>query len=176
MEFEKEPQRPTPTTEKTAVSPKAPSKPYGAQPTRTFPPIQKNYAQEVSVFMGAVLILIGLVGLVMDNLFAAHLSYTHSVVLVVTGALAVWFGFSSIINVKRLSYILGGFYGALGVLGFMVGLRGMPTVGSLTEDRFLWRLVPGALELGTVDHSLHIIFAAIFILGAALNFKKTQSF
>lgn len=177
MEFEKEPQRPTPTkgpTEKSPISPRGPSKPYEAKPIKTMLPTQKTYAREVSVILGASLILIGLVGFVMDNFLGAHLSYAHNVIHVVTGALAVWFGFDSVVNAKRTSYIFGTIYGALGILGFIVGVRGIPSVGAINEDRFLWRIVPEAFELGTIDHSLHIIFSAIFILGAALTFKKIQ--
>lgn len=174
MEFEQEPQRPTPPQEKPSAGPKAPTKPYQTKPTKTLLPTQKNYAQEVSVVMGASLLIIGLLGFVMDNLFGAHLSYSHNVIHVITGALAVWFGFNSVTTAKRFSYIFGVFYGALGLLGFVAGVPGMPTVGSINEDRFLWRIVPETLELGTADHSMHIIFAAIFILGAALSFKKIQ--
>lgn len=177
MEFEKEPQRPTPLkrpTEKPPISPRAPSKPYETKPVKTMLPTKKTYAREVSVILGASLILIGLVGFVMDNFLGAHLSYAHNVIHVVSGALAVWFGFDSVSNAKKTSYIFGTIYGALGILGFIVGVRGMPSVGAIHEDRFLWRIVPEAFELGTVDHSLHIIFAAIFILGAALGFKKNQ--
>lgn len=166
MEIEREPQRPTPTP---------PTKPYQAKSTTTtLPPLQKNYSQEVSVIMGLSLVLIGLVGFVMDNLFGAHLSYTHNVIHVLTGALAMWFGFSSLATARRSNLIWGIFYGALGILGFIAGVAGTPSVGAIHEDRFLWRISPESLELGTVDHSMHIIFAAIFILGAALNFKKAQ--
>lgn len=168
MELEKEPRKPTPPK---ATAPK----PYQAQPTKTFLPTQKNYAQEVCVVMGVTFITVGLVGFVVDNLFGAHLSYTHNTVHVVSGLVALWFGFDSVKNAKIVSYSLGALYGIIGVLGFILGTQGMPTIGSITEDRFLWRIMPEALELGSVDHTLHLIFAAIFLIGASLNFKRFQN-
>lgn len=150
-------------------------KPYQTQPTKTFVPIKKNYSQEVCVVMGVAFLVIGFVGFVVDNLLGAHLSYAHNAIHVISGLLALWYGFDSVQNAKRFSYTFGALYGALGIVGFLIGTRGMPSLGALTEDRFLWRVVPDILELGTVDHSLHVLFGFVFILGAALNFKKMRN-
>lgn len=175
MDFEREPQRQTPPgKEKPTVKPSATTKPFQAKPAKTLLPTEKNYSQEVAVIMGSILVLIGLIGFVMDNLLGAHLSYAHNVIHVVSGGLALWFGFNSFVNAKRFNYIFGAVYGALGILGFIVGTTGIPTVGQITEDSFLWRMIPERLELGTVDHTLHLIFAAVFILGAALTIRRTR--
>lgn len=171
MELEKEPRKPTPP-KVTPQEPSPPSKIYRAQPTETFLPIQRRYAQEVCVVMGIALVVMGLVGFVVDNFLGAHLSYTHNAIHVASGALSLWFGFDSALSAKRFSYIFGTIYGVLGVLGFLFGSLGIPAIGSLVEDRYLWKPIPDVLELGTVDHSLHILFGVVFLLGATLTFKR----
>lgn len=173
MELEKQ-KKPTPPPSNVTPLPTQATKTYQAQPTKTYLPIQKNYVQEVCVIMGTLLLITGLVGFVVDNLLGAHLSYTHNAIHVASGALALWFGFDSPLNAKRFSYTFGAIYGLLGVLGFAFGVRGMATVGNIAEDRYLWRVIPEVLELGTVDHVLHLLFGAVFILGALLTFKRYQ--
>lgn len=168
MELEKEPRKST-------IPPQPSAKPYQTQPTKTFLPIKKNYSQEVCVVMGVAFLVLGLVGFVVDNLFGAHLSYTHNAIHVVSGALSLWFGFDSLTNAKRTCYVLGTIYGAAGILGFFLGHQGIPSLGNMAEDNYLWKIIPAVLELGTVDHILHILFGAIFLNAAALNFKRFQS-
>ncbi|MGZ3771042.1 MAG: DUF4383 domain-containing protein [Bdellovibrio sp.] len=176
MDFEREPQRQVPPEkERPTLKPKAKTRPFQARPAKTLLPFERNYAQEVAVVMGGILILAGLIGFVMDNFLGAHLSYAHNVIHVVSGGLAVWFGFDSVLNAKRFNYTFGVIYGLLGLLGFFIGTTGIPSVGATAQDSFLWRLIPGTLELGTVDHILHLIFAAVFILGAAVTLKRTKT-
>lgn len=168
MDLEKETPKAAPTD---TPSPK----PYQTQPAKSFIPTQKNYAPEVCVVLGVAFILLGFVGFVVDNLFGAHLSYTHNAIHVVSGAFALWFGFDSPKNALRFSYTFGILYGLLGALGFALGQSGMPTVGSLTQDSYLWKVIPDVLELGSTDHAIHILVSAVFLLGAALNFKRLQN-
>lgn len=168
MELEKE-------SKKTAVSGELAHKPYQSLPAKTFIPSRKNYSQEVSVVMGVAFLVLGLVGFVVDNLFGAHLSYTHNAIHVASGALALWFGFDSLKNAKRLCYTLGTLYGATGILGYFLGDQGMPSVGTLVEDKFLWKIIPEVLELGSNDHALHILIGAIFLNAAFLTFKRFQT-
>nr|WP_295905783.1 hypothetical protein [uncultured Bdellovibrio sp.] len=173
MELEKQRKPTTPPSNVTPLPTEA-TKTYQAQPTKTFVPIQKNYSQEVCVIMGVLLLITGLVGFVVDNLLGAHLSYTHNAIHVALGALALWFGFDSLANAKRFSYFFGTIYGLLGIVGFALGREGLPDVGNIVEDRYLWKAIPKVLEFGTVDHVLHLIFAAVFILGAVMTFKRFQ--
>lgn len=173
MEPERELRKPTPP--KTTTPPvSTPEKSYQAQPTKTFLPIQKNYSQEVCVFMGVILVVFGLIGFVVDDMLGAHLSYTHNAIHVASGALALWFGFDSLKTAKIFSYTFGTIYGLLGVLGFALGKSGVATMGTIAEDRYLWKVLPTALELGTADHILHILFGATFLLAASLTFKRLQ--
>ncbi|XGC80050.1 DUF4383 domain-containing protein [Bdellovibrio bacteriovorus] len=173
MELEREPRR------KPSIPPQAqrqePSISRAYKPsasTQLAVPTKKSYAQEVCVVLGATSVVIGLIGFVADNFLGAHLSYTHNVIHVVSGAMAMWFGFDSLANAKRFSVIFGAIYGALGILGFIIGTSGIPSHGAIHPDRFLWKPAPDVLEFGTTDHILHIFIAASFLIGAIFTFKR----
>lgn len=131
-----------------------------------------SYARQVCLFMGVILFFVGLIGFVMDNFLAAHLSYVHNVIHVISGILAVGFGYYGLQAAKNFSYTFAAIYGLLGVAGFIVGTQGMSTVGHIGEDRFLWKIRPEVLELGTTDHVIHILVAAIFLAGAIYTSKR----
>ncbi|QDK43686.1 hypothetical protein DOM22_00125 [Bdellovibrio sp. ZAP7] len=135
---------------------------------------RKTFAQETSVFVGTALVVFSLLGFVVDNLLGAHLSPAHNVIHLVAGALLVWFGFSSEQKAKKCSLIFGAFYAVLGVLGFMVGTPGMPSVGNLVRDDSLWLVVPEHLELGSTDHLIHLLLAAVLIGGALMKFRRLR--
>jgi hypothetical protein len=135
---------------------------------------RKTFAQETSVFIGTSLVVVGFIGFVVDNLMGMHLSYAHNLIHLVGGALLVWFGFKNERQAKKCSLVLGSFYGVLGVLGFIVGTPGMPTVGSLIRDDSLWLISPEHLELGSRDHVVHLIVAAALLGGALFKFRRMR--
>ncbi len=51
--------------------------------------------------------------------------------------------------------VLGAVYLLLGVVGFVLG----------DGEGRMFHLIPGALELGTMDHIIHVVLAAIFVFG-----------
>lgn len=131
-----------------------------------------SYARQVCLFMGVILFSVGLIGFVMDNFLGAHLSYVHNVIHVVSGLLAIGFGYYGLQAAKNFSYTFGVIYGLLGVAGFIVGTQGLSTVGHIGEDRFLWKIRPEVLEFGTTDHIIHLLVAGIFIAGAMYVSKR----
>ncbi|UOF01253.1 DUF4383 domain-containing protein [Bdellovibrio reynosensis] len=173
MELEREPRR-KPTIPPQAQRPEPSiSRAYKpAASTQVAAPTKKSYAQEVCVVLGASSVVIGLIGFVADNFLGAHLSYTHNVIHVVSGAAAMWFGFDSLANARRFSVIFGAIYGALGLLGFIIGTSGIPSHGAIHPDRFLWKPAPEVLEFGTSDHILHLLIAGAFLIGAMVSFKR----
>jgi hypothetical protein len=145
-------------------------------------PNKTSIANQVCWYMGGLMMALGIVGYVVPNLFQAHLNPVHNLILVVSGALALWFGLNAVdYNAKKFSYWFGGVYMLLGVAGFAFGQRALsltrPTVSGIPEESaFLWKLVPGNLELGTTDHVLHIVIGGIFLLGAYLTLRKVRPF
>ena len=149
-------------------------KTYPTEPTKTYLPTYKNYAQEAAIILGVGLLMLGFIGLVVNDLFGAHLSFINNSLHVITGALSIWFGFDNFKSAKRVCFIFGSFYGIMGILGFLIGNEGLPTVGHLAADRFLWRILPRVLEFGFVDHTFHCLLGGLFLTSGALNFKSIK--
>jgi hypothetical protein len=129
-------------------------------------------AKTVATILGAVFVLLGLLGFLAPGLLGAHLSMTHNVVHLVSGALALYFGLAARIESARIfDLAFGVVYGLLGVAGFLFGAPGQMSsaIPGPHTDANVLTVIPGALELGTMDHTLHVAIGAIFIVGALLT-------
>ena len=116
-------------------------------------------AKTVAKILGVVFILVGLAGFAMPNLLGAHLNTAHNLVHLVSGALALYFGFAATLSAARLFCIVFGIvYALLGVAGFLLG------TGS---ERML--AIDDLLMLGTMDHIIHILLGIIFLAGGFLT-------
>jgi len=107
-------------------------------------------AKTVAKIMGLVLLLVGVLGFthVLDSL-GAHLSPAHNLVHILSGVIALYFGFAgSLGGAKSFCIIFGLIYLLLGILGLAMG-----------------ELHIGPLMLGKVDHGIHLIVGAIFLAG-----------
>jgi hypothetical protein len=106
-----------------------------------------------------VFILVGLCGFIMPNLLGAHLNLTHNLVHIISGAIALYFGFAGSLSGARLFCIIFGIvYGLLGVCGFLLGHP---------PDRMFE--VAGMLHLGTMDHIIHILLGVLFLIGGFMT-------
>jgi Domain of unknown function (DUF4383) len=118
-------------------------------------------AKTVCKVLGVVFLLVGLVGFVSPNLLNAHLSPVHNVVHIVSGAIALYFGFAgSLSGAKAFSLVFGVVYLALGILGMALG----------TGDDRMW--MAGPLHLGQADHGIHLLLGVVFLAGGLFT-KKT---
>lgn len=141
-------------------------------------PFRFSPANQACWYLGASLLALGLVGFVVPGLFYSHLNPPHNVIMILTGIGSVILGLIKPDYVaKKVCYAMGGFYTLLGVAGFAFGVRALsttrPTVTGIPEESsFLWRLIPGRLELGTVDHSIHIAVGLIFLACAYVTLRK----
>lgn len=110
-------------------------------------------AKTVAKIMGVVLLLVGVLGFthVLDSL-GAHVGpgyVAHNLVHLVSGGLALYFGFAgSLSGAKGFCTIFGLVYLLLGILGLAMG-----------------DLTLGPLVLGKADHGIHLIVGAIFLGG-----------
>ena len=119
-------------------------------------------AKTVCKILGVVFLLVGLLGFVSPNLLGAHLNAAHNVVHIVSGALALYFGFAgTLAGAKTFSLVFGVVYLGLGVLGMAMGTG---------ADR-MWML--GPLHFGQVDHGIHILLGVVFLAGGLFT-KKTD--
>jgi hypothetical protein len=106
-----------------------------------------------TTFGGAFLAGIGLIGFAFPGFMGMHLSVLHNVVLLLSGAMALYFGLKASTAAARAFCIgFGAVYGLLGLAGFVAGGLGHPVT-----------IIPGALVLGTMDHLVHLILGAIFL-------------
>ncbi len=87
-------------------------------------------AKTVCKILGVVFLLVGLLGFVSPDFLGAHLTAAHNVVHLVSGAVALYFGFAgSLAGAKTFALVFGVVYLGLGVLGFGIGCRSRSRCG-----------------------------------------------
>ncbi len=123
-------------------------------------------AKTVCKIMGALFLIIGTVGFIQPNIFGFHLSGIHSIIHLVTAALAFYFGFAASSKAaKTFAIIFGAFYLGLGVLGFA-----SPDLIANSIQAHQVRGVPRNLM---PDNILHIVVGAIFLASAVVRMPVT---
>ena len=111
-------------------------------------------AKTACKILGVVFLLVGVCGFAAPNLLGAHLMPVHNVIHIVSGAVALYFGFAgSLSGAKTFCLVFGVIYLALAVLGLALGQP---------PDR-MWMV--GRLHFGQVDHFIHGVFGLIFLAG-----------
>ena len=79
-------------------------------------------AKTVCKILGVVFLLVGVLGFVSPNFLGAHLNSAHNVVHIVSGAIALYFGFAgTLAGAKTFALVFGVVYLGLGVLGLGMG-------------------------------------------------------
>ena len=118
-------------------------------------------AKTVCKILGVVFILVGLIGFVSPGFLGTHLSMTHNLVHLISGAIALYFGFAGTLSAARLFCIVFGVvYGLLGVVGFLLGTG---------NDRMFEALSSLGLHLGTMDHVVHILLGVLYLIGGLMT-------
>jgi hypothetical protein len=118
-------------------------------------------AKTICKILGVVFLLVGVCGFAAPTLLGAHLTPPHNVVHIVTGVIALYFGFAgSLSGAKAFSLVFGVVYLALGILGLVLG----------TPPERMWMV--GPLHFGTSDHAIHILLGILFLAGGLFT-KKT---
>lgn len=131
-------------------------------------------AKTVCKILGVVFVIVGVAGFVAPNLMGTHLTLAHNLVHIVSGAIALYFGFAgSASGARTFCLVFGAVYLLLGVVGFLMGAPGTPTMAGMVADTRLWKVIPGALELGQMDHIVHILLGIVFLAGGALGGRDT---
>lgn len=128
-------------------------------------------AKKVATILGIGFLLVGLIGFISPHFLGTHLSMAHTIVHLLSGAIALYLGLKGTPSqAKTFCLVFGLVYALLGVGGFLLGSQGSPSAGvpGPSDDR-LWKVIPGTLELGTMDHIIHILLGAIFLIGGLLD-------
>lgn len=128
----------------------------------------KSAAQVFCVGLGVILLVIGMAGFAIPNLWGGHFGPVHNFIHIVSGVISLWYGAGrSALSAKRFSQLMGGFYLLMGVVGLLLGAGNADA---------MWIAIPNVLEFGTTDHFLHIVVAAAFFLGSLLTLRKKSEF
>ncbi len=118
-------------------------------------------AKTICKVLGVGLLLVGVAGLAAPTLLGAHLTPPHNVVHIVSGVIALYFGFAGTLSgAKTFALVFGIVYLGLGMLGISFGQA---------PDR-TWMV--GPLHFGTADHAIHILLGVLFLAGGLFT-KKT---
>jgi hypothetical protein len=126
-------------------------------------------AKTICLVIGIVFLVVGVLGFVMPGLLGAHLSLAHNLIHIISGALALYFGTAGSLSAARtFSIVFGVVYLLLGVAGFVAGQNDITTLSGMEEmgpDERMLKVIPGQLELGTMDHLIHIVIGLLFLIG-----------
>ena len=130
-------------------------------------------AKTICKILGVVFLLVGLIGFAKPDLMGTHLSLLHNIVHIASGAVALYLGFAGTLAAARLfCLVFGAVYLLLAILGFALGGPGVPTVPGMAgmgSDPNLWKVIPGQLEFGRMDHIVHVLLGVLFLLGGFLT-------
>jgi hypothetical protein len=107
----------------------------------------------------------------MPGFLGTHLSLAHNAVHLISGALALYLGFAGSASAARtFCLVFGAVYLLLGIVGFVMGAPGASAIAGMTmEDSKLWKVLPGTLELGKMDHIVHCLLGVVFLAGGLLG-------
>lgn len=131
-------------------------------------------AKTVCKILGVIFLLVGVAGFVAPGMLGTHLSLAHNLVHIISGAIALYFGFAgSASGAWTFCIVFGAVYLLLGVVGFVMGTPGVSTIAGMThQDARLWKVLPGTLELGQMDHIVHVLLGVVFLIGGLLGRKE----
>jgi len=116
-------------------------------------------AKTACKILGVIFVIVGIAGFAAPHLLGAHLTPPHNLVHIVSGAIALYFGFAGSAGAARgFCIIFGIVYLLLGICGWFLGTGAdhMFNIGTL-------------LMLGKIDHIIHILLGVIFLAGGALG-------
>ena len=135
-------------------------------------------AKTVATILGAAFILLGLLGFVAPGMMGMHLTLTHNLIHIISGALALYFGLAGTLSGARAFCIaFGAVYALLGIAGYLLGSDQPHTVSVPSHgatDPSLWKVIANNLELAAAEHGLHILLGIVFLIGGLLTKRDVR--
>ena len=127
-------------------------------------------AKTICTILGIAFILVGIIGFLAPGLMGFHLSLAHNLIHLISGAIALYLGLRGTLAAARtFCIVFGAVYALLGVAGYLLGRagarRGRRAGGPPRATDSSSEVLPGSLELGSVDHTLHILLGLVFLIG-----------
>ena len=128
-------------------------------------------AKTICKLLGVVFLIVGVCGFVKPDLLGTHLSLVHNAVHIISGIVALYLGFAgSLAGARTFCLVFGVVYLLLGILGFVLGTAGASEVHGMTStDPNMWVVLKGKLELGRMDHIVHVLLGVVFLAGGLLT-------
>lgn len=133
----------------------------------------RNFTQVISLLVGGALFVLGACGLLFPSFAGLHLGILHSLIIVAAGATLFYNGGwkDNGFYAFLCCFFFGAFFGLLGLLGFIMGSPGTPSIGYTKPDAHLFVLIKGIAEYGRLDHILNA-FIGIILMGGALDWQR----
>ena len=114
-------------------------------------------AKTLCKIAGFIFLILGLAGFAAPNLLGFHLTPIHNIVHILTGAIALYMGFSASYEAARtFCLIFGVVYLLLGILGFV-----SPDVVA--------RIIGHPTPVGTPDNVFHLLVGIVFLAVGAMR-------
>ena len=120
-------------------------------------------AKTVCKLLGLIFLIVGIAGIFSHNLLGAHLNMPHNMVHIVSGVIALYFGFSgSYSGARGFCLLFGLVYLLLGVCGWFLGTGAEHMLNIPNASSPL-------LMFGKMDHIIHVLLGVIFLAGGAMG-------
>lgn len=134
---------------------------------------QRNFTQVISLLVGAALFVLGACGLLFPGFAGLHLGILHSLILAIAGGTLFYNGGwkDNSFYAFACCFGFGAFFGLLGLVGFIFGEPGTPSIGYVAYDPNLFVLIKGIAEYGRLDHIMNAI-VGIILFGGALDWQR----
>jgi hypothetical protein len=135
----------------------------------------KHSTQVISLFVGALLFIVGLSGILFEGFAGLHLNSIYSTIIAVSGALLFYTGYKNKSLDAFLSCLFFSiFYGLQAIAGWVFGKPGVPSIGLDNFDQNWITFIPNVHELGRNDHILNSILSLV-LLGGAIDWWRRHS-
>lgn len=135
----------------------------------------KHSTQIISLFVGGLLVIIGLSGILFEGFAGLHLSTIYSSIIALSGALLFYNGYKNNSRdafISCLAFAL--FYGLHAIAGWVFGEPGIPNVGFDRPDPKWIAIIPNIHELGRNDHILNSVLSLV-LLGGAIDWWRRHT-
>jgi hypothetical protein len=135
----------------------------------------KRSTQVISLFVGAILFIIGLSGILYSGFAGLHLSAPYSTIIAAAGVILFYNGYKNNSRDAFLSCLgFTVFFGLHAIAGWTLGKPGVPNVGYSTMDPKWIQIIPNFHELGRNDHILNTILALV-LLGGTIDWWRRNT-
>lgn len=136
---------------------------------------ERHSTQVISLFVGALLFVLGLAGILSEGFAGFHLSAPYSSIIAFSGGMLFYTGYKNKSREAFLSCLVFSiFYGLHAIAGWVLGEPGIPRVGFTRPDPAWLTIIPNVHELGRNDHILNSVLSVI-LMGGAIDWFRRNS-